>query len=157
MLLCRKRYRDAPGKAARELDLRSREVVLADGERIAYDRLLLATGAEPVRLTIPGADQPHVHTLRSLADCQAIIEGAKAAVRVVVIGASFIGLEVAASLRARKLEVDVVAPDKLPMERILGSDMGNFIRSTPRGAWCALSPRKQACCHRWQQGETRER
>ena len=117
------------GKAARELDLRSREVVLTGGERIPYDRLLLATGAEPVRLTIPGADQPHVHTLRSLADCQAIIEGAKAAVRVVVIGASFIGLEVAASLRARKLEVDVVAPDKLPMERILGSDMGNFIRT----------------------------
>ena len=116
------------GKAARELDLRSREVVLADGERIAYDRLLLATGAEPVRLTIPGADQPHVHTLRSLGDCQAIIEGAKAAVRAVVVGASFIGLEVAASLRARKLGVDVVAPDKQPMERILGSDMGNFIR-----------------------------
>ena len=145
------------GKAARELDLRSREVVLTGGERIPYDRLLLATGAEPVRLTIPGADQPHVHTLRSLADCQAIIEGAKAAVRVVVIGASFIGLEVAASLRARKLEVDVVAPDKLPMERILGSDMGNFIRTTPRGAWRELSSGKQACCHRWQEGETRER
>jgi NADPH-dependent 2,4-dienoyl-CoA reductase/sulfur reductase-like enzyme len=108
--------------------LRSREVVLIGGERIPYERLLLATGAEPVRLTIPGADQPHVHTLRSLADCQAIIEGAKAAVRAVVIGASFIGLEVAASLRVRKLEVHVVAPDKLPMERILGSDMGNFIR-----------------------------
>jgi NADPH-dependent 2,4-dienoyl-CoA reductase/sulfur reductase-like enzyme/nitrite reductase/ring-hydroxylating ferredoxin subunit len=116
------------GKAARELDLRSREVVLIGGERIPYERLLLATGAEPVRLTIPGADQPHVHTLRSLADCQAIIEGANAAVRAVVIGASFIGLEVAASLRVRKLEVHVVAPDKLPMERILGSDMGNFIR-----------------------------
>jgi NADPH-dependent 2,4-dienoyl-CoA reductase/sulfur reductase-like enzyme/nitrite reductase/ring-hydroxylating ferredoxin subunit len=116
------------GKAARELDLRSREVVLIGGERIPYERLLLATGAEPVRLTIPGADQPHVHTLRSLAECQAIIEGAKAAVRAVVIGASFIGLEVAASLRVRKLEVHVVAPDKLPMERILGSDMGNFIR-----------------------------
>lgn len=116
------------GKAALELDVRSREVVVAGGERIPYDRLLLATGAEPVRLTIPGADQPHVHALRSLSDCQAIIEGAKAAVRAVVIGASFIGLEVAASLRLRKLEVHVVAPDKLPMERILGSDMGNFIR-----------------------------
>lgn len=116
------------GKAALELDVRSREVIVAGGERIPYDRLLLATGAEPVRLTIPGADQPHVHALRSLSDCQAIIEGAKAAVRAVVIGASFIGLEVAASLRLRKLEVHVVAPDKLPMERILGSDMGNFIR-----------------------------
>ena len=117
------------GQAALEIDVRAREVVLASDERLPYNKLLLATGAEPVRLTIPGADQPHVHTLRSLSDCQAIIEGAKAAGRAVVIGASFIGLEVAASLRARKLEVHVVAPDKLPMERILGPDMGNFIRT----------------------------
>jgi NADPH-dependent 2,4-dienoyl-CoA reductase/sulfur reductase-like enzyme/nitrite reductase/ring-hydroxylating ferredoxin subunit len=117
------------GQAALEIDARAREVVLAGGESVPYDRLLLATGAEPVRLTIPGANQPHVHTLRSLADCQAIIEGAKTAGRAVVIGASFIGLEVAASLRARKLEVHVVAPDKRPMKRILGSDMGNFIRT----------------------------
>jgi apoptosis-inducing factor 3 len=117
------------GQAALEIDVRSREAILASGKKVPYDRLLLATGAEPVRLTIPGADQPHVHTLRSLADCQAIIEGAKAAGRAVVIGASFIGLEVAASLRARKLEVHVVAPDKLPMKRILGPDMGNFIRA----------------------------
>jgi NADPH-dependent 2,4-dienoyl-CoA reductase/sulfur reductase-like enzyme/nitrite reductase/ring-hydroxylating ferredoxin subunit len=121
------------GQAALEIDVRAREVVLASDERLPYDKLLLATGAEPVRLTIPGADQPHVHTLRSLADCQAIIEGAKVAGRAVVIGASFIGLEVAASLRARKLEVHVVAPDKLPMERILGPDMGNFIRTLHEG------------------------
>jgi NADPH-dependent 2,4-dienoyl-CoA reductase/sulfur reductase-like enzyme/nitrite reductase/ring-hydroxylating ferredoxin subunit len=116
------------GRAVRELDVRARQVVLAS-EAIPYDRLLLATGAEPVRLTIPGADQPHVRTLRSLADCQAIIERAKAARRVVVIGASFIGLEVAAALRTRNLEVHVVAPDKRPMERILGPDMGNFVRA----------------------------
>jgi apoptosis-inducing factor 3 len=70
-----------------------------------------------------------VHTLRSLADCQAIIEGAKSSRRAVVIGASFIGLEVAAALRKRDLEVRVVAPDKVPMERVLGPDMGGFIRS----------------------------
>jgi apoptosis-inducing factor 3 len=115
------------GRAVRELDVRARQVVLA-GEAIPYDRLLLATGAEPVRLTIPGADRPHVCTLRSLADCQNIIERAKAARQIVVIGASFIGLEVAAALRTRNLEVHVVAPDERPMERTLGPEMGNFIR-----------------------------
>jgi apoptosis-inducing factor 3 len=117
------------GKNVSELDLRAHEVLLSDGERVAYDRLLLATGAEPVRLTIPGAERPHVHTLRSLADSDAIIEAAKTAKRAIVVGASFIGLEVAASLRARKLEVHVVAPDKRPMERILGPEMGDFIRA----------------------------
>jgi apoptosis-inducing factor 3 len=116
------------GHKAVQVDIRAREVMVAGGETIPYDRLLLATGAEPVRLAVPGADLPHVRTLRSLADCQDIIERAKAARQIVVIGASFIGLEVAAALRARNLEVHVVAPDKRPMERILGSDMGNFIR-----------------------------
>jgi NADPH-dependent 2,4-dienoyl-CoA reductase/sulfur reductase-like enzyme len=116
------------GQPALQVDARAREVIVAGGAKIPYDRLLLATGAEPVRLTIPGADQARVRTLRSLADCQAIIERAKAARQVVVIGASFIGLEVAAALRTRNLEVHVVAPDKRPMGRILGPDMGDFIR-----------------------------
>ncbi|WP_027170579.1 FAD-dependent oxidoreductase [Mesorhizobium sp. WSM3224] len=112
-----------------DIDLRSREVVLIDEGRLPYHRLLIATGAEPVRLTIPGADQPHVHTLRSFADCKAIIERATTARRAVVLGASFIGLEVAAALRARNIEVHVVAPDKRPMERVLGPQMGDFIRA----------------------------
>jgi NADPH-dependent 2,4-dienoyl-CoA reductase/sulfur reductase-like enzyme/nitrite reductase/ring-hydroxylating ferredoxin subunit len=114
------------------IDAKARHVVLAGGANVAYDRLLLATGAEPVRLPIPGADQPHVHTLRSLADCRAIIESAKESVkggrRAIVIGASFIGLEAAAALRARDIEVHVVAPEQRPMERILGADMGDFVR-----------------------------
>ena len=111
------------------IDTRASYVILADGKTLPYDRLLLATGAEPVKLPIPGADQPHVHTLRSFADSRAIIADAQNAKRAIVIGASFIGLEVAASLRARDIEVHVVAPEQRPMERILGSDMGDFVRA----------------------------
>jgi NADPH-dependent 2,4-dienoyl-CoA reductase/sulfur reductase-like enzyme/nitrite reductase/ring-hydroxylating ferredoxin subunit len=111
------------------IDAEARRVTTAAGDEIAFDKLLLALGAEPVRLSVPGAEQPHIHTLRSLADSRAIIEGAKGARRALVIGASFIGMEVAASLRARNIEVHVVAPEKRPMERFLGPDMGDFIRT----------------------------
>ena len=111
------------------IDTKLQHVVTANGFEVAYDRLLLATGAEPVRLNIPGSRQPNVFSLRSLADCRAIIQTVIGSRRAVVVGASFIGLEVAAALRARNIEVHVVALEKHLMERILGSDMGNFIRA----------------------------
>jgi len=103
---------------------------LSDGRSLGYGALLLATGAEPVRLKIPGDDLPHVCYLRTLSDSRHIIEKAKNASRAVVIGSSFIGLEVAWSLRERKLEVHVVGKHSLPLEKILGRDFGNLIRQT---------------------------
>jgi NADPH-dependent 2,4-dienoyl-CoA reductase/sulfur reductase-like enzyme/nitrite reductase/ring-hydroxylating ferredoxin subunit len=111
------------------IDSKARKITVAGGGTIPYDRLLLATGSEPVRLPVPGADQPHVRTLRSLADCRAIIAAASGARGAIVIGASFIGLEAAAALRARNIEVHVVAPEQRPMERVLGADMGDFVRA----------------------------
>ncbi len=110
------------------IDTAAREVVLADGARLPWDKLLMATGSEPVRLAIPGMDRPHVFTLRSAADSRAIIARAAGARCAVVLGASFIGLEVAAALSARGLEVHVVAPEAVPMARVLGPELGGFVR-----------------------------
>ncbi len=117
------------GVRVTRLDPSSRMVFLSDGGSLSYDALLLATGAEPVRLPIPGADLPHVFVLRSLADTHAILAKVAGAKRAVVAGASFIGLEVAASLRARGLEVHVVAPESRPLERVLGKELGDMIRA----------------------------
>ncbi len=111
------------------IDPAQQAVELADGSRVGYGALLLATGAEPNRLTVPGADLPHVCVLRSRADCDALIGKLKTARRCVVVGASFIGLEAAAALRTRGLDVQVVAPDAHPMARVLGEALGSTIQA----------------------------
>jgi NADPH-dependent 2,4-dienoyl-CoA reductase/sulfur reductase-like enzyme len=116
------------GDAAVELQPARKTVTLESGEVLPYEALLLATGAEPVRLPIEGATLPHVFTLRTLADSRSIIAAAKAARRAVVIGSSFIGLETAASLRTRGLEVEVVSRDSVPLERALGAQLGQFVQ-----------------------------
>jgi apoptosis-inducing factor 3 len=110
------------------IDPNARAVQLADGARHPWGALLLGTGPEPIRLGIPGAELPHVHTLRSASDCRALIGGAQVAWRAVVIGVSFIGLEVAASLRTRGLGVDVMAPEARPMEAVFGAEIGDLVR-----------------------------
>ena len=112
---------------ATALDAAARTVRLTSGRVLSYEALLFATGAEPIVLPIEGAGLTHVHRLRTLADSRAIAARAKAGARAVVLGASFIGLEAAAALRARGAEVDVVAPEALPLARILGDDLGRFV------------------------------
>jgi apoptosis-inducing factor 3 len=117
------------GRRVVSIDPAKRTVRLDDASDRRYGALLLATGADPVRLPIPGAQDGQVRYLRSFADSRAIVQRATDARRVVVIGASFIGLEVAASLRARDIAVDVVAPDSTPLERVMGVEVGRFVRS----------------------------
>jgi NADPH-dependent 2,4-dienoyl-CoA reductase/sulfur reductase-like enzyme/nitrite reductase/ring-hydroxylating ferredoxin subunit len=116
------------GTRVTAIDKESKRLTLQGGEVLSYDALLLATGGEPIRLPITGAELPHVFYLRTLRDSRAIIERAKTARHAVVMGASFIGLEVAASLRARGLAVSVVAPGEVPLERVMGKEIGQFIR-----------------------------
>jgi 3-phenylpropionate/trans-cinnamate dioxygenase ferredoxin reductase component len=103
-------------------------VRLGDGRELGYDRLLLATGAEPRRLDVPGADLGGVYYLRTLADCDLLRARLGAGGRVVTVGAGWIGSEFAASARQRGLEVTVVDPQALPNERIFGRDIGAFYR-----------------------------
>jgi NADPH-dependent 2,4-dienoyl-CoA reductase/sulfur reductase-like enzyme len=117
------------GRRTTSLDPAGKRLTLDDGTARRFDAIVLATGAEPVRLEIPGEHGPPIHYLRTLDDSRAIIRAAEGARRAVVLGAGFIGLEVTAALRARNVEVHVVAPGRRPLERVLGSEFGDFIRA----------------------------
>jgi len=114
---------------ASSIDTERRRVKLENGRELEYDALLLATGADPVHLDIPGSSPGRVCYLRSFADSRAIIAKLATARSAVVVGASFIGLEVAASLRERSLEVHVVAPENVPMLRTLGAEAGRWLQT----------------------------
>jgi 3-phenylpropionate/trans-cinnamate dioxygenase ferredoxin reductase subunit len=116
------------GRAATSLDTSRREVVLDDGDRLRYDRLLLTTGAQPRRLAIPGADLDGVLYLRSVEDSDTLRERLDRGGSVVVVGAGWIGAEVAASARQRGLEVTVLDPAAVPLERVLGTEVGAIYR-----------------------------
>src|SRR5262249_51686496 len=116
------------GDPAALFDPLTHTVTLRSGRSLSYGALVLATGAEPRRLSIPGADRPHVFLLRTLADSRAIIERASSSRRAVVVGASFIGLEAAASLRHRGVEVTVVGPEAVPLGRVLGEEIGREVQ-----------------------------
>jgi len=116
------------GARVAALDIAQHRVTVEDGTTYDFGALLLATGADPVRLEIPGADPGRLCFLRSLADSRAIVSRLASARRVLVVGASFIGLEAAAALRSRGLDVDVVAPEQQPLARVLGEELGGFLR-----------------------------
>lgn len=109
------------------IDVPAHRVALEGGRVLEFDRLLIATGAEPVRPPIPGADLSHVFTLRSFADGRALADAAERAKTAVVLGSGFIGLETAAALRQRGLTVHVVTQDARPLEKVLGPALGDFI------------------------------
>ena len=117
------------GTRVAALDTAKKTVTTESGKIYAYGALLLATGSDPVKLPVEGATPSQIFYLRSFADSQAIVAKTSTAKRVVVVGASFIGMEVAAALRAREIAVDVVAPGRIPMEKILGPELGTFVRT----------------------------
>lgn len=111
-----------------DLDATARRVQLDSGEQIDYDALLLTTGAEPRRLRLPGSELAGIHYLRTLADAQRLRDALQSAGRVVVIGAGWIGCEVASSARGLGLEVTLIGRSALPLERTLGPQMATFYR-----------------------------
>jgi apoptosis-inducing factor 3 len=116
------------GRRVTAIEAKAKRVSLDDGTVHNFDRLLIATGAAPVVLKIPGDGETSTKYLRTFADSRNIIAAAERSSNAVVIGTSFIGLEVAASLRARGLQVHAVGLEAIPLERVFGSELGGFIR-----------------------------
>lgn len=117
------------GDKVEAIDPEGRTLRLASGASLDFDALVIATGAEPQRPDTPGFERPNVHVLRSLADADRLIADARQGSRALVVGASFIGLEAAASLKGRGVEVDVVAPSEIPLQRAFGEDVGRMVRA----------------------------
>lgn len=115
-------------KKVTRVDASAKIITFEKEEGITYDKLLLATGSVPRKLNVPGETLPNIFTLRSYADSKAIVKACEKASQAVIVGASFIGLESAASLRKRGLQVAVVAPEAVPFERILGWEIGSMLR-----------------------------
>ena len=111
------------------IDAAERQVHAASGEVFRFDRLLIATGGEPNQLSNPGFDAPNVFTLRTVADARAIAEQAHKGSRAVVIGASFIGLEAAAALRHREVEIELVSVEDVPLKHVFGVELGRHIQA----------------------------
>lgn len=117
------------GKEVVKVDPAAKRITFKDGESLSYDRLLMATGGSPRRLNVPNSDLANIFILRSFDDADAIIETVEGAKRAVVIGASFIGMEAAFSLKKRGLGVTVVAPEKVPFEKIMGAEIGHVFHA----------------------------
>ncbi len=141
-----------PASPVTAIDPAQRRVVLADGHRLPFDRLLIATGSAPRRLDIPGNDLAGVHYLRTLEDSDAIRDAAAGANRVVVVGGGWIGAEVAASIRQLGRPVALLAPGSVPLERMLGPEVGAIYRDLHAGHGVELVLSQRAAAFR---GRTR--
>ncbi len=117
------------GTKVSKLSSGEKKLHLENGESVSFDKCLLATGGTPNRPPILGAELPHVHVLRSFADCKSLIEGLGNAKKVMIVGAGFIGLEAAAAIRARGLEVSIVAPNEFPLDSVMGKEAGAFLQA----------------------------
>ncbi|HYG30279.1 MAG TPA: FAD-dependent oxidoreductase [Allosphingosinicella sp.] len=116
------------GLEVMKIDPAGRSVLCSTGESLAFDRLLLAPGAEPVRLAAPGLDAPNVHTLRSFADARALGAACREGARAVILGSGFISLEAAAALTARGVGVDIVTLEGTPFQRLFGPEVGAWLQ-----------------------------